>query len=132
MANDSPIQPTIGELVGKLTSQLSTLVRDELQLAQAQLAEKGKRLGAGAGAFAFAGVLAFFAVGVLIAAAVLGLAEAVPAWLAALIVGVALLLLAGAVAFVGKVLIDKSKAFKPDPVSGLKSDVSALKDGLSS
>lgn len=121
---------TIGEIVASISEQLSQLVRDELRLAQAQLAEKGKKLGAGAAALAVAGLIALYALGVLIAAAVLGLAEAVPAWLAALIVGVVLLIVAGVAAFVGKRMFDASKEHTVNPQEGLKEDLDAVKKGI--
>ena len=79
-------RPSIGELVSTLSEKLSTLIRDEIQLAKLELAEKAKHAGTGIGLFVVAGVLAFFGLGVLITTAILGLANAVPAWLAALIV----------------------------------------------
>ncbi|MGI9156768.1 MAG: phage holin family protein [Marmoricola sp.] len=69
---------TLGALVTQLSQQTSELVRSELRLAQAEMAVKGKRAGIGLGMFGGAGLLAFFGIAVLIAAAVLGLAEAVP------------------------------------------------------
>ncbi|MDD9207065.1 phage holin family protein [Georgenia sp. 10Sc9-8] len=116
--------------MSKVSDQLSRLVRDELQLAQIQLAEKGKRLGMGAGFFAVAALIALYALGVLLAAAVLGLAVVLPAWLSALIIGVVLLIIAGIAAFLGKKKLDASKAFQPKPQEGLKEDVDAVKKGI--
>jgi len=121
---------TIGELVASLSEQFSTLVRDELQLAQAQLAEKGKRLGAGAGFLGAAALVAFYGGGVLLAAAVLGLATVLPAWLSALIIGVVLMIIAGIAALLGKKKIDASKEFQPKPQEGFKEDVDAVKKGI--
>jgi len=90
-----------GELVKRATEQISALVRDEMRLARAELAEKGRHVGIGAGMFGLGGALALYGVGVLIAAAILGLAEAVPGWAAALIVGVVLLAVAGILALGG-------------------------------
>jgi len=84
---------TLGALVHQLTQQLPELIRSEMRLAQAEVAEKGRRAGAGIGMFSVAGLLAFFAIGSLVAMAILTLALVVDAWLAALIV--ALVLLAG-------------------------------------
>lgn len=121
---------TIGELVASMSEQFSTLVRDELQLAQAQLAEKGKRLGTGAGFLGAAALVAFYGGGVLLAAAVLGLATVLPAWLSALIVGVVLMIIAGIAAMLGKKKIDASKQFAPKPQEGLKDDLEAMKKGI--
>ena len=123
---------TLGELTGQLSQQISTLVRDELRLAQAELTAKGKKAGMGAGLFGAAGLIAAFAAGALIAAAILGLATAMAHWLAALIVGVVLLAAAGAAAFVGKGAISKAGPLAPtEAIAGVKQDVNAIKPGRS-
>ena len=83
-------------LLRQLAEQVSTLVRDEVELARAELRQKGRRAGAGAGALGFGGVLALYGGGVLVAAATLAIDLVLPAWLAALVVGAALLVIAGA------------------------------------
>ena len=95
-------EPSTAELVQRATEQLSRLIRDELALAKAELAEKGKHAGIGVGLFGGGGVLGLYGLTALLAAAVLGLAEAVPAWLAALIVAVVLFLAAGLLALLGR------------------------------
>ena len=91
-------RPTVGELVARVSDQFSRILRGEIELIQVKLADKAKHVGIGAGFLAVAALLGLYAFGVLIAAAVLGLAEALPAWLSALIVGVVLLLVAGVAA----------------------------------
>ena len=66
----------------------------------------------------------------LLAAAILGLATVLPAWLSALIVGVVLLIVAGIAALIGKKKIDASKEFQPKPQEGFKEDVDAVKRGI--
>lgn len=91
----------IGELVKQLSEQTSTLVRQEIELAKTELSERGKAAGAGAGILGGAGVVGLLAAGALTAFLILLLAEAMDAWLAALIValvygaGAALLALNG-------------------------------------
>src|ERR687888_936793 len=92
----------IGELVQDLSRQTSTLIRQEMRLAQAELAEKGKHAGKGAGMFGGAGLVALYGVGALIAAAILGLATVLEAWIAAAAVGGALRAVAGILALTGK------------------------------
>lgn len=125
---------SIGELVGTLSDKLSQLIRDEIRLAKAELAEKAKHAAIGAGLFVVAGLLAFFALGVLITTVILGIAAAgLPAWLAALIVAVALLLLAGLLAFIGKNALEKGTPPIPERAqASIKADVEAVKEGLSS
>jgi uncharacterized membrane protein YqjE len=109
----------IGDLVKQLSEQTSTLVRKELQLAQLEMTEKGKRAGIGAGLFGGAGLIAVFGVGTLIAAAVLALATAVDSWLAALIVAVVLLAAAGIAALTGKKQVEQ--AVPPAPEQAIQS-----------
>src|SRR3712207_1629833 len=90
------------DLVKNVAELVPRLVREELALAKAEVAEKGKHAGAGAGLLGGGGMVAFFGVAVLIAAAVLGLSEVLPAWAAALIVAVVLLIVAAILAFVGR------------------------------
>ena len=120
-------QPSAGELVSQLSEQTSRLIRDELRLAQLELTAKGKRAGAGIGLFGGAGVLAFYGGACVIAAIIIALAGPLPDWLAALIVGVALLIVAGVAALVGK--REVSAATPPVPqeaVAGLKQDAQTL------
>lgn len=90
------------ELVKDMTSQLGTLVRQELELAKLEMTEKGKRAGVGVGLLGAGGLAALLGTGALVAAAIMGVATAVDGWLAALIVAGALLALAGLLARVGK------------------------------
>src|SRR5919202_2155551 len=94
------------ELLKELSDKTSTLVRQEIRLAQLEVQEKGKHAAAGAGMFGASGVLGLYALGALVAAAILGLATAVDGWLAALIVAAALGAIAGIVALTGKKQVD--------------------------
>ena len=86
---------SVGELVQQLSQQTSTLIRQEMRLATAELQEKGKHAGRGAGMFGGAGLVALYGVGALIAAAIIGLGTVLELWIAAVIVGVVLLAVAG-------------------------------------
>src|SRR4051812_15946759 len=90
------------DLIRDLSTQVSTLVRQELELARVELTAKGKEAGIGAGMFGGAGVMALYGVGALVAAAIIALSTAVAGWLAAVIVGVVLLAVAGVLALMGK------------------------------
>ena len=76
----------VGELVKDLAGQTSTLVRQEIQLAQAELTTKGKLAGRGAGMLAGAAVAGLLALMALTAVLIAALDTAMPLWLAALIV----------------------------------------------
>jgi Putative Actinobacterial Holin-X, holin superfamily III len=126
--NPAP-EASTGELFSRLSEQMSTLVRDELRLAQLDLTERGKRVGIGAGALGGAGAVAYLGAATLIAAAVLGLTEALPAWLSALIVGLVLLAVAGGLALFGKNKVQSGTPPVPtEAVEGLKQDVQTVKE----
>jgi uncharacterized membrane protein YqjE len=128
-----PPDASTGELLSRISEQTSRLIRDELRLAQLEMAEKGKRAGIGAGLFGGAGLMAAYGVGCLIAAAILGLALVVSAWLAAILIGAGLLLIAAVAGLIGKKQV--SRATPPVPaeaVEGIKQDVHTLKPGSSS
>ncbi|QNN51619.1 phage holin family protein [Nocardioides mesophilus] len=128
---DTPVEePTLGALVHDLSEQTSALVRSEVELAKAELAAKGKSAGMGAGLFGAAGLLGFFAAAVLITTAILALDLALPAWLAALIVGVVLLAAAGIAALLGKKKVADAGSPVPERAAhGVKQDVATLKGG---
>jgi hypothetical protein len=79
---------SLGELLRQLSAQTTGLVHQELELAKAELAQKGRQAGAGAGRFGAAGALGRAALGALTACFILALDLIMPAWLAALIVAV--------------------------------------------
>ncbi len=121
--NDAP-QASVAELVKQLSEQTSRLARQELELAKVELAQKGKRAGLGAGMFGGASIVAFYAVGALTAAAILGLSMAVAGWLAALIVGAALGAGAGVLALVGRSQVERATPPVPEQASeSVKEDV---------
>lgn len=118
----------VGELVQALSEQTATLVRKELQLAQLELQEKGKRAGIGAGLFGGAGVIALYGVGVFIAAAVMGLATVIEPWLAAVIVGVVMFAAAGIASLVGKKQVEQAVPPAPEQaIQSTKRDVNEVK-----
>jgi uncharacterized membrane protein YqjE len=120
--------PTLGALVHDMTQQMSTLVRDEIRLAQAEMTQKGKRVGVGIGLFSAAGVLGLFGFGVLLTTIILALDLVLPAWLAALIVAVVLLAAAGVAALKGKSNVAQATPVKPEEaIEGLKEDVATAK-----
>ena len=125
----APAEPSTGQLVSDLTDQISRLVRDEARLAQAEMTQKAKKLGIGAGLFGGAGLFAFFGLAVLITTAILLLDLVLPAWLAALIVAVVLFAVAGALALVGKKDVQKGSPPVPtEAIASTKTDIQTLKE----
>ncbi len=118
-----------GELVKDLSNQVSLLARQEIELAKAEMAEKGRKAGLGLGLVAAAGVSALLALGTLTAAAVLALATAMPAWLAALIVALAWGVVAAVLASVGRQKVEQAGTPVPEQtVESVKEDIEWLKD----
>jgi uncharacterized membrane protein YqjE len=123
-----PREGSLGTLVSDLSAQIPELIRSEMRLAQAEVAEKGKRAGIGIGMFSVAGVLAFFGLGVLITTFVLVLDLVLPAWAAALIVALVLFAVAGIAAVVGKNKVAEVGSPAPErALSGLKQDIATVK-----
>ena len=110
----SPTDRSLGDLTRDLSEQTAVLVRKELALATAELKEKGKHAGTGVGLFGGSAALGFYAIGALIATAILGLAELVDGWLAALIVTVLLFAIAAVAALLGKKEIEQGVPPKPE------------------
>jgi membrane protein len=121
-------EASLAELGRRLSEQTTRLVQQEVELAKLELSEKGKRIGAGAGAFGGAGVVALYGLGAVIAAAILVLATAVAPWLAALIVAVVLFAIAGVMALVGKRKVASATPPLPEQaIASSKQDVEEVK-----
>ena len=115
---------SIGELVKELATETSTLVRQELDLAKAEMAERGKRAGKGAGMLGAAAFVGLLAAGALTACLVAALDRAMATWLAALIVTVLWAAVAGVMALLGKSRVQKSTPPIPEQsVESVKEDV---------
>jgi membrane protein len=122
-------EASVSELVQRASQQTAELVRQEMQLAQAELKQKGRQAGIGAGMFGAAGLIAFFGLAALVAAAILGLSEAVDPWLAAIIVGAVLLVVAGIVALVAKNRTQEALPAKPEQaMASVHDDVEHIKE----
>jgi uncharacterized membrane protein YqjE len=120
-----------GELVKQLSEQVSVLVRDELKLAQLEMSRKGKQAGAGAAMLGGSALIALYGVGCLIACVIIAISGVVAAWLAALIVGAALLAGAGIAALSGKGRLHKAAPAVPEQaVGGIKADIEEIKEGV--
>lgn len=129
--NDAPAETgdrSVSELLQQLTEQTTRLAQKEIELAKAEMAVKGKRLGIGAGAFSTAGLVALLALGAITAAAILGLATAMEGWLAALIVAAVYLLAAGALALFGRSKVQAATPPVPEQTAeSVKEDLESTK-----
>jgi uncharacterized membrane protein YqjE len=113
-----------GELVQHASEQIARLVREELALARIELSEKGRHAGKGAGLLGGGGLLALYGIGLLLIVAVLALAEAMPGWLAALIVTVVVFLVAGGMALWGRKQVRQAVPAMPEETAqSVRADV---------
>jgi uncharacterized membrane protein YqjE len=119
-----PREQSIGELVKDLASETSTLVRQEIDLAKAEMTERGKRAGKGAGMLGAAALVGLLAAGALTAFLIAVLDLAMATWLAALIVTVVYAAIAGALAMTGRKQIREAAPPVPEQaIDSVKEDV---------
>jgi Putative Actinobacterial Holin-X, holin superfamily III len=115
---------SVPELMRQLSDQTVSLVRQEVDLAKAEFAAKGKRAGLGAGLFGGASVFGLYALGALVACAILALSLVMSGWLAALIVAAVLGLIAGVLALVGTKNLKRGVPPSPEEtIESVKEDV---------
>jgi uncharacterized membrane protein YqjE len=121
--DDDPRDRGIGELVKDLASQTSTLVRQEIKLAQAEVTQKGKVAGKGAGMLAGAAVTALLGLGAFTALLIIALDSFLPLWLAALIVTLLWFAVAAVLGLSGKKAIQAATPPVPQTVETVKEDI---------
>jgi len=126
-ASDARDRP-IGELVKDLSSQTSTLVRKEIELARAELQQKGKVAGKGAGLLAGAAVFGLLAMGALTAGLIALLDTAMATWVAALIVMALWAIVAAVLAKAGQGALKRATPPAPQTVETVKEDIQWAKN----
>lgn len=128
-AAHDPNQETVGELVQRASQQLTELVRGELRLARAEMAEKGKRYGISGGLLGGAGVVGFLTLQALVITVIAALAVVLPVWASALIVTAALGLIAAVLALVGRKQVDRATPPAPEQtIETVKADITQIKE----
>lgn len=119
---------SLNELLKQLSEQSTRLARMEVELAKAELQQKGKQLGIGAGAFGGAAAIGLYAMAALTATFILALAEGVDGWLAALIVALAYAAIAGVLALVGRSRVEAGTPPAPErAIESSREDIEAAK-----
>jgi MFS family permease len=127
-ATNSQADKSLAELTKQLSDQATALASKEVELAKAELALKGKRLGLGAGMFGGAGLVGAYALGALTACLILALATGMDGWLAALIVAAVYGAIAGAMALTGKKKVEQGTPPVPErAIESTKEDVQSTK-----
>jgi len=127
-AESDPRDRGIGELVKDLASQTSTLMRQEIKLAQAEVTQKGKVAGKGVGMLVGAGVTALLALGALTALLIIVLDSFMALWLAALIVTLLWAAVAAALAMAGRNALQSATPPAPQTVETVKEDIQWAKN----
>jgi uncharacterized membrane protein YqjE len=113
-----------GELLRELSDHTTTLVRQEIELAKAELGEKGKKAGLGAGMFGGAGLFGVFALAALTTCIIVALDSAMPLWLAALIVAVVYGAIGAVLALQGRTKVQEAGPPVPEQATeSVKEDV---------
>ena len=121
--NDLRERP-IGDLLKQLSQETTTLVKQELDLAKAEVAQKGQQAGKGAGMFGGAGVVGFLALAALTAALIMAIDKAMPNWAAALVVAAVYAAVAGVLALQGRNKLKEATPPVPEQaVESVKEDV---------
>ena len=122
-----PRKRSLFSLIGDIPGLLADLLRQEIELLKAELANKAKQAGVGIGLIVVAGAFAVSAVAVFTAAGILALALVLPPWAAALIVGGVLLAAAAILIAAGVAQLKKSSTAPSESMASIKKDVSAIK-----
>ena len=125
---DDPRERPIGDLVKDLSSQTSTLLRQEIDLAKAELQQKGKVAGKGAGMLGGAGVAGLLALGALTAALIALLDRAMDTWIAALIVMALWAVVALVLAKAGQKALQSATPPAPQTIETVKEDIQWAKN----
>ena len=134
MQNENQLRDRpLGEVAKNLTSDISLLVRQEIELAKAEMGQKARTAAPGIGMFGGAGIVALCAAGALTAFAVLVFSIFLPEWAAALIVGAVLAALAVVLVRQGRERVaDAGKPIPEQTIETVKEDVEWTKTRASS
>ncbi|MFE2923744.1 phage holin family protein [Streptomyces goshikiensis] len=120
---------SVGVLVSRASQQISELVREEMQLARAEMAQKGTRYGKGGGLVGAGGIVALLALQALVATCIAALALVLPVWASALVIAAVLAVVAGGVALAGKKQITRAGTPAPEQtIDSVRADLAEIKE----
>lgn len=122
---------SLGDLFSELAAETGTLVRQEVALAQVELTQKAASVGKNIGFLVVGGAIGYAALLVLLAAAIIGLANVVPVWAAALIVAAIVGIIAFVMISTALKSLKKTELAPRETVKSLKEDAEWLKDQVS-
>ena len=125
-------QPTLGELIARISENISALVRGEIDRAKVKGQRMAKEMKPAVVMLGAAGVLALFTFGLLLGSLTVGLSHVMPLWAAFLVVALALIVIAVPLALIGIKRLKAAKAEAPAPQEGLRESVTLVKDAIAS
>ena len=125
-------QPTLGELIARISENISALVRGEIDLAKVKGQRMAKEMKPAAVLLGGAGVLALFAFGLMLGSLTVGLSHIMPLWAAFLVIALILTVVAVPMALVGVKRLKAAKENAPAPQEGLLESVKVVKDAIAS
>jgi len=128
MTADTQPERSVGELLSALAQDTSVLMRQELNLAKAEIAEKAKIAGANAALIATGGALGLAGLLALLTAVIVALSAAVPLWASALIVGVVLMVAAYGLVSRGLTALKRIEPIPERTIDTLKADAAWIKE----
>ena len=123
-------RPSIGALFASVTGQLSSIIRDEVELNKAKLRAVASKSGKGIGLLVVAAVFALYLLGWVFHTIEVALELVVPAWAASLIVVGILLLIVLILALAGARSLKSAQAHRPDPAASVAATKEAIQKGL--
>ena len=123
-------RPSIGALFASVTGQLSSIIRDEVELNKAKLRAFASKSGKGIGLLVVAAVFALYLLGWVFHTIEVALELVVPAWAASLIVVGIILLIVLILALVGASSLKSAQAHRPDPAASVAATKEAIEKGL--
>src|SRR5690606_25192477 len=127
MTGNRTSERTIGQLVADASNDLSSIVRNEIELAKIELGRDAKNAGKGAGLFIGAAVFGAYGSGVLLLALAWGIAAlGLPVWAGLLIVAVLLFVGAGLLALIGKRSVSKVKGVPERTIANAQQTIEAV------
>ena len=123
-------RPSIGALFASVTGQISSIIRDEVELNKAKLRAFASKSGKGIALLLVAAVFAMYLLGWIFHTIEIALMLVVPAWAASLIVVAILLLIVLILALVGSRSLKSAQEHRPDPAASVAATKEAIEKGL--
>ena len=119
---------SLGDLFGELSRETNTLIRQEMQLAKAEMAEKATKIGKDLVFIILGAIILYTGVLALVFSAILGLAELIEPWVSALVIGLIIVAIGGFLAYRGYNQLQEVDPAPERTIETLKEDAEWLKE----